>query len=100
MLLGVIHILFAFPLGQVDIEKIYFIGSGAAIIFAGLINLICIKFPSKFNRTICILANLIMLLLFIMALTNLKELQVYIAIILFTVSTFFAIKQKQVEFRH
>ena len=84
LLLGIIHILFAFPIQEFNTDVLYFIGSGVAIIFAGFINLIFIKAPTVFNRKIAILTNLLMLFLFSIAIFELRQPQVYLAVALFT----------------
>ena len=43
ILLGVIHIGFAFPIGDFNTCILYFIGSGIAIILTGVINLMHIQ---------------------------------------------------------
>lgn len=93
ILLGVVHICFAFPIEDFDTYILYFIGSGVAIILIGLINLIRIKTPTNFVRTICTALNLVIMILSVLALFALQEPQVFIAIALFGSSFFLSLKK-------
>ena len=49
ILLGIVHIFFAFPL-RMNTDTLWFVGAGMAIIFAGLLNLVAIdRGGSKFS---------------------------------------------------
>ena len=93
ILLGIIHILFVFPIEEFNTDTLWFIGTGAAIIFAGLINVIASKKAGNLVRNICILTNSLMTFLFLISLFALKELQVFVGIILFGVPLFLSMRK-------
>ncbi|MDB5230119.1 MAG: hypothetical protein JWN76_924 [Chitinophagaceae bacterium] len=75
--LGVIHISFAFPI-RLNTDTLWFIGSGFAIIYAGLINLAAINNTGiKSSLLIAFISNLITAILFALSLYILNEPQVY-----------------------
>ena len=87
ILLGVVHIAFAFPL-YMNVDTLWFVGSGMAIIFAGLINLIAVdRGGSKFTKAIGVFTNTFNGTLFCFALQILNEPQVYAGIIIFLLAT-------------
>ena len=84
VLMGIIHILFVFPITEFRLGHMWFIGSGIAILFAGIINLL--GQTSQENKTSFILvlfSNFIMCFLFIVGTFVLHEPQVYVGIVLF-----------------
>lgn len=93
ILLGIIHILFVFPIEQFNTDTLWFIGTGAAIIFAGFINIIAIKKPGNLVRNICILTNASMTFLFLISLFALKEPQVFVGVILFGASLYLSLRK-------
>jgi hypothetical protein len=83
VLLGIVHISFAFPI-YLNTDTLWFVGAGFAIIFSGLINLIAIENGgTKFSLWIAFLCNAFNCALFCIALTILNEPQVYFGIIIF-----------------
>jgi hypothetical protein len=57
ILLGVVHISFAFPL-HMNTDTLWFVGAGMAIIFAGLLNLVAIDGGgSKFTKSVAVIVN-------------------------------------------
>ncbi len=87
VLLGIVHISFAFPL-YVNTNTLWFVGAGMAIIFAGLLNLVAIdRGGSKFTKTVAILVNAFNCAMFCFALLILNEPQVYVGIAIFLVAT-------------
>jgi len=87
ILLGIIHIGFAFPL-QADTYTLWFVGAGMAIIFAGLLNLVAIdRGGSRFTKTIAVVTNAMNCLGFCFALPILNQPQVYVGIIIFLITT-------------
>jgi hypothetical protein len=87
VLLGMVHISFAFPL-HMHIDTFWFVGAGMAIIFAGLLNLVVIdRGGSKFTKTIAVITSSFNCALFCFALAILNEPQVYIGITIFLVAT-------------
>ncbi len=80
ILLGIVHISFAFPL-RMNTDTLWFVGAGMAIIFTGLLNLVAIdRGGSKFTKTIAVLVNAFNCTLFCFALPILNEPQVYVGI--------------------
>lgn len=94
ILLGTIHIIFVFPIVQFNTDTLWFIGTGMAIIFAGLINLIAIKFPEKFISNICMLTNFIMMFLFLISLFTIQEPQVFGGVVLFGTTLYLSSRKK------
>ena len=87
ILLGLVHISFAFPLYK-NTDTLWFVGAGMAIIFAGLLNLVALdRGGSKFTKTIALIINALNSLLFCFALSILNEPQVYIGISIFEMTT-------------
>lgn len=90
--LGVVHISFAFPLYDYDINTLWFMGTGLAIVFAGFINIISINSISgwftKILNTIC---NVAMFMCFLAAIKVLSKPQVYVGITLFLITTLISI---------
>ena len=84
ILLGVLHISFVFPIGELTEDELWFIGSGVAIILAGFSNLIILdKTISKHIQYIVVLTNVMLLCLFIIAIPIINGPQVYLGIGLF-----------------
>ncbi len=83
ILLGIVHISFAFPL-HMNTGTLWFVGAGMAIVFAGLLNLVVIySSVSGFTKWIAVLANAINCIMFCFAVPILNEPQVYIGILIF-----------------
>ena len=94
ILLGILHISFVFPIEEFNTDTLWFLGTGVAIIFSGLINLIAIRFSEKFIRIICMLTNFIMMFLFIISLFALQEIQVHVGVILFGTTLYLSSRRK------
>lgn len=87
ILLGIVHISFAFPL-YMNTETLWFVGAGMAIIFSGLLNLVAIdRGGSKFTKLVAVITNAINCSMFCFALPILKEPQVYAGITIFLITT-------------
>lgn len=87
ILLGSIHISFAFPL-QANTNTLWFVGAGMAIVFAGLLNLVAIdRRGSKFTKTIATITNAFNCAGFCIALPILNQSQVYVGITIFAITT-------------
>ena len=96
VLLGTVHILCAIPIAELDIDTLWFIGSGMAILFAGFINLITVYSPQKIARTIAVLTNILLVGLFALAAAILEGIQVWIGMALFLVQgVIFAIRNSK-----
>lgn len=86
ILLGVLHMYFAFPI-QLNTDTLWFVGTGMGIIFAGLLNLVAIHGGgSIFTYTVAIITNFIACALFGFALVVLREPQVYFGVAIFLLS--------------
>ncbi|QEC66149.1 hypothetical protein FRZ67_02070 [Panacibacter ginsenosidivorans] len=86
ILLGIVHISFAFPL-HMNPETLWFVGAGMAIIFSGLLNLVAIdRGGSKFTKAIAIIVNAFNCTMFCFALRILNEPQVYVGITIFLIA--------------
>ncbi|HET9056301.1 MAG TPA: hypothetical protein VFN30_05575 [Chitinophagaceae bacterium] len=87
ILLGIVHISFAFPI-HMNTGTLWFVGAGMAIIFSGLLNLVAIdRGGSKFTKWIAVITNAINGAMFCFALPVLKEPQVYAGITIFLITT-------------
>jgi hypothetical protein len=87
ILLGMIHIYFA-GCRTMDIDTLWFIGSGFAIIFPGLLNLIAIhKGYSRFAYLLAFITNALVCALFCFSLSLMHGPQVYIGITLFLITS-------------
>lgn len=87
ILLGVLHISFAFPIDK-NIETLWFIGAGFSIIFSGLLNLVSInKGGSGFTKSIALFANVVNCIMFCYALSILNQPQIYVGIGLFVIAS-------------
>lgn len=84
--LGLIHILFTVcAYENFSLEAFWFIGSGMAIVFAGLLNLMFLRFREKDLAVwiLCLLGNLFSTGLFIIGLFIIGEPQVFVGTLLF-----------------
>lgn len=87
IVLGIVHISFAFPL-HMNTDTLWFVGAGMAIIFAGLLNLVAIdRGGSKFTKGIAVITNAANCAMFCFALPILNEPQVYVGITIFLITT-------------
>ncbi len=69
-------------------DTLWFVGAGMSIIFAGLLNLVAIdRGGSKFTKGIAVITNAFNCAMFCFALRILNEPQVYVAIIIFLITT-------------
>jgi hypothetical protein len=84
ILLGIVHITFAFPIDELTEGTLWFIGSGVALVLSGLINWIASEGGvSKRTKWITLLCNILMCGLFILAIPVVQGPQVYMGIGLF-----------------
>jgi hypothetical protein len=87
ILLGVIHLTYAFPL-HVNENTLWFVGAGLAIIFAGLINFVVIeRSGSKFSLIIAVIVNAINFGMFCFALAVYNEPMCYVNLVISGIST-------------
>ena len=88
ILLGLIHTYVAFFCHYMDEDNLWFLGSGFAVIFAGLLNFIAAyKVGSKLTAAIALVINLIMCTMFFYALPILNNTQIYIGTSLFALAS-------------
>ncbi len=84
--LGIIHILFTVcAYDNFSLNAFWFIGSGMAVIFAGLLNLMFLRFTEK-DLTVwilCLAGNLLSTILFVAGLFIIAEPQVFVGTMLF-----------------
>lgn len=86
ILLGIVHISFAFPL-HMNTETLWFTGAGMAIIFSGFLNLAAIdRGGSVFTKGLAFITNAINCALFAFAVPVLDQPQVYIGIVIFLIA--------------
>ena len=92
MLLGLIHLSFAFPLNDLEFDTLLFMGAGLAIVFAGVINLIALvntdSFVIKLASLVC---NAIMFSFCVIGTTILMGPQVFVGMFVFFISILFSI---------
>ena len=97
--LGLVHILFTpFTYHSFTLGAFWFIGTGLAIVFCGFLNLAIIKSTQKEKVAIllCSLANVIMTVLFALALFLLVQPQVFIGLLLSALVTIGALKSRPI----
>jgi hypothetical protein len=94
IILGLIHCYFTFCLDLLNTYALWFFGSGMAIIFAGLINLVRSQNYEKMIFHVCLYTNLLTLGLFFCALIIVQDIQVFIGIVLFFSALLLCITQK------
>lgn len=84
ILLGLMHIAFAFPIGIFEADDLWFLGSGIAIVLSGVLNIIAvINCGQRWLGNVTLASNIILLALFLFARQVLPEPQVYIGIYLY-----------------
>ena len=99
ILLGIVHIGFAFPI-HLNTDTLWFVGAGMAIVISGLLNFIAIeRGGSKLTKTIAVIANAINCAMFCFALAIMNEPQVYIGISIFLFTTIAFISELTKDFR-
>jgi hypothetical protein len=87
ILLGVIHLRYAFPL-QVNENMLWYVGAGMAVIFAGLINFVAVeRGGSKFSLIIAVIVNALNFGMFCFALAVYNEPFCYINLTISGIST-------------
>jgi hypothetical protein len=84
IVLGIVHISFAFPITEFTTDLLWFIGAGFAISFAGVINLLALNNSgSRSSQVLAFVCNVLVCAQFILSLSVLKEPQVYFGIVLY-----------------
>lgn len=84
ILLGIVHIGFVFPIVEFDINNLWFIGAGIAIILSGILNIIAvINCGQRWLGYLAMAGNAVMAILFLLARQVLEGPQVYIGMYLY-----------------
>jgi hypothetical protein len=92
LFLGVIHLSFAFPIHEWAEGSLWFIGSGVAILLAGLINWIAsAPLIGQKTKWVAFSSNMLMCGLFISSLSIIDGPQVFIGVGLFALASFLSI---------
>lgn len=87
ILLGLVHTYFAFFCRYMDIDTLWFLGSGFAIIFAGLLNFVALdRGGSKFTNATALITNALMCVMFCFALPLIHGPQVFIGTTIFMIT--------------
>ena len=88
--LGCLHIGFTpFNYGRFDMDAMWFLSAGVAIILAGFLNIAVIRVGrDRVVRFLCLLANVSFALLFGVALFQMAQPQVFIGLALFGTASF------------
>jgi hypothetical protein len=96
LLLGCIHSLIALFCREFNEDNLWFLGSGMAILFSGVINILRILNHSGSVRVAAITVNLSVVMLFVLALWVLPEAQVYVGIALFLGAAFLSLGTRRI----
>lgn len=92
ILLGLIHTYFAFFCNYMDIDNLWFLGAGFAVIFVGLLNIVAMdRGGSKFSATVALVVNATMCAMFVYGLSILRSAQIYLGLGLFALATILAV---------
>ncbi|MBA2619688.1 MAG: hypothetical protein H0U87_00660 [Acidobacteria bacterium] len=97
IVLGIAHQLFAALGGKFNLNVLWFLGSGFAIIFAGFLNVALLRIEPKDTlvRALCAVTNVTVTVLFAVAyFTVLSEPQVIVGILLFALAAVFSLLLK------
>ena len=87
ILFGVVHISRCFSF-HINIDTLWFVGAGIAIIFAGLLNLVAIdRGGSKFTIVVAVVVNAFNCAMCCFALQILNIPQIYVGITIFAITT-------------
>ncbi|HSS21225.1 MAG TPA: hypothetical protein VLL54_14220 [Pyrinomonadaceae bacterium] len=85
--LGCLHIGFTpFNYGHFDMDAMWFVGAGMAIILAGFLNVAVIRAADRVVRALCVLTNASFALLFGVAVFQMAQPQVFVGLALFAVA--------------
>ena len=92
--LGVLHVLVTFhDYDSFSVRAMWFAGTGVAIILAGFLNIVLLREAGKDTvvRTLCLIANLVFAVMFVLALLVLPQPQVFVGAGLFIAATVFSL---------
>ena len=90
VVLGCVHELFTFHnYDHLDLDAVWFLGAGLAIVYTGLLNIVVLRARARdrISLALCLLPNLIMLAGFAAGLALLRQPQVFIGILLSAITT-------------
>jgi uncharacterized glyoxalase superfamily protein PhnB len=84
ILMGIVHIGIAFPANGSDVNQLWFISAGFALVLSGLLNIVTVaNCEQRWLGYTTLISNVIMFILFLFARRFLREPQVYIGIYLY-----------------
>ena len=92
--LGVLHVLVTFhDYDSFSVRALWFASAGVAIILAGFLNIVLLRDAGKDTVvwTLCIIANLIFAVMFVLVLLILPQPQVFVGAGLFIAATVFSL---------
>jgi hypothetical protein len=97
--LGILHLLFTFhDYDAFTLRALWFASAGFAIMFAGFLNLILLRATARdarLVRALCFIANLICAGLFGAALLLMRQPQVFVGLLLFTLAAITSLALRQ-----
>lgn len=94
-LLGAVHAGFTYlNFDRFDMDAVWFLGSGVAIVLAGFVNIALIRSADRVIRILCIATNLLFLSGFAGATFMLPQPQVYFGALVFLIATLFSFSVK------
>ncbi len=100
--LGIIHILTTFgAYDKLSADAIWFAGAGAAIIFAGFLNIVLLRSvigKDRFVRTLYAIANLVTLAVFVLLLLIFPAPNLFLGAGLFVAATLFSLRFGSVSY--
>ena len=87
--LGCLHVAFTpFNYQHFDMDAIWFISAGVAIVLAGFLNVAVIRVGTDcVVRALCVLANMTFAVLFAVALVQMAQPQVFVGLALFVIAS-------------
>lgn len=93
--LGTVHILTTFAVyDRLTADVMWFAGAGAAIVFAGFLNIVLLRDAGKDRivRTLCAIANFIAVAIFVLLLLIFPAPHLFLGAGLFVAATLFSLK--------
>lgn len=96
--LGLLHTAFTWHnYDEINLDAVWFFGTGVAIILAGFLNVVLIRVGSKDKLilVLCLITNIFFATLFVLALFLLKQPQVFLGSLLFFTAIILSAKTGQ-----
>ncbi|MCA1616038.1 MAG: hypothetical protein LC800_18445 [Acidobacteria bacterium] len=94
--LGCAHVLFTLhDYEEFSLRALWFLGSGLALVFAGFLNVAHLRAPGRDTlvRALTVLTNVLCALLFVAALSLMRQPQVFVGIALFAFAALMALRK-------